>query len=132
MVFVALALASVQAVSAQIVEPGSVQSVSAAEVAPTAACPTLQDKDGRPCGVVRKIELRRALGERAVVLINSAGDVKPCKEPATHAFILQTTKGTKVLPVSVRCGTVGGRALPTTTTTEVRDFLRSQGLITGL
>ncbi len=120
-------------VAAPAIDPGTVQSVSAAEVVPTADCPTLQGKDGRPCGVVRQVELRRIDRDRALALLNAAQPLppksKPCKEAPTHALIVHTTKGTKVVAISLKCGTIGTASAQVN---ETRDFLRAQGLHTGL
>jgi hypothetical protein len=133
MMILQVAVTLARVVTSPVIDPGTVQSVAAVEVAATPTCTTLQDKDGRPCGVTRKVELRRALAERAVAIINASATPKACREAPTHAFVVHTTRGTRVVPISLRCGTIGGRGFTSPAIAgETRDFLRGQGLTTGL
>jgi hypothetical protein len=117
---------------APIVDPGVVQSVEVVEVIPTPECPAILDTEGRHCSKARRFELRRLERERALAMINAGGAPKTCKQVPTHAFVLRTTKGTKVFEVSFKCHTIGGRQLAQNTEQEVVNFMRSQGLVIGL
>ncbi len=132
----ALLLASVTAapapVPAPVIDPGIVQSVEVVEVKKTPECPAMLDKDGRHCTDARRFELRRLERERALAMINAGGAKKTCQQTPTHAFVVRTTKGTKVIEVSFKCHTIGDRQLNQATEQEVANFMRSQGLVTGL
>lgn len=114
------------------IDPGTVQSVDVVEVVADPACPEIIDRDRRYCGKGRRFELRRGERDRALTLINSDGPARACSEQATHAFLVQTTKGPRVVTVSFRCKTIGGRAFVGTAEQEAASFFRAQGLVTGL
>jgi len=114
------------------IEPGIVQSIDVVEVKDDPACPDLLDRDRRFCGTGRRFELRRAERERALTLINGDGAPRGCSERPTHAFLVQTTKGPRVVTVSFRCKTIGGRAFTGTAEQDAAAFFRAQGLVHGL
>jgi ribosomal protein L31 len=132
LLFSAVTAAPAPSPTAPIIDPGTVQSVEVAEVTPTPECPAVLDKDGRHCTSARRFELRRIERERALAMINAGGAPKACRQVPTHAFVVRTTKGTKVVEVSFQCHTIGGRQLNQQTEAEVASFMRSQGLVTGL
>lgn len=114
------------------IEPGIVQSIDAVEVKDNPVCPALLDRDRRFCGSGRRFELRRGERERALALINGGGPPRACGERPTHAFLVQTTRGPRVVTVSFRCKTIGGRAFTGTAEQDAAAFFRAQGLVVGL
>jgi hypothetical protein len=114
------------------IDPGTVQSIDAVEVKDDPGCPDLLDRDRRFCGSGRRFELRRAERERALALINGDGAPRACGERPTHAFLVQTTKGPRVVTVSFRCKTIGGRAFTGTAEQDAAAFFRAPGLVHGL
>lgn len=114
------------------IDPGTVQSIDAVEVKDDPGCPDLLDRDRRFCGSGRRFELRRTERERALALINGDGAPRACSERPTHAFLVQTTKGPRVVTVSFRCKTIGGRVFTGTAEQDAAAFFRAQGLVHGL
>lgn len=114
------------------IDPGVVQSIDVVEVTDDPACPALLDRDRRFCGSGRRFTLRRPERERALALINGGGAPRACGERPTHAFLVQTTAGPRVVNVSFRCKTIGGRAFAGTGEQEAAAFFRTQGLVIGL
>lgn len=116
-----------------IVDPGTVQGVAVAELLAAPNCPRPVAADGHLCGPGRRLELRRGERDRALALLNSAGGAaRKCQTPATHAFIITTTKGVRVVEVSFRCHTIGDRAFVLRAEQDVASFFRGQGLVQGL
>lgn len=127
------ALAS-PATPAAVVDAGTVQTAYVYELNPEAKCPALLDRDGRVCGVSRRFELRGIDRARALTLVNDnlKGAPKSCTAPTTHAIVFETTKGVRVVDVSFRCHTIGGRALAAGPERELGTFFRLYGLVNGL
>lgn len=114
------------------IDPGTVQSIDVVEVKDDPGCPDLLDRDRRFCGSGRRFELRRAERGRALALIHGGGAPRACSERPTHAFLVQTTTGPRVVTVSFRCKTIGGRAFTGTAEQDAASFFRAQGLVHGL
>jgi hypothetical protein len=116
-----------------IVDPGTVQGIAVAELLAAPNCAKPVAADGHLCGPGRRLELRRGERDRALALLNSAGGAaRKCQTPATHAFIITTTKGVRVVEVSFRCHTIGDRAFVLRSEQDVASFFRGQGLVQGL
>lgn len=131
--FAAISSASAPAAGGALpVDPRTVQSVEVTEFVPTAFCPAVLDKEGRPCSDARRTELRRLDRERALALINGVGAARRCKDDPTHAFIVRTTTGPKVFLVQLPCEALGGRQLNALDRVALLNFLRAQGLVKGL
>jgi hypothetical protein len=114
------------------IDPGVVQSIDVVEVRADPGCPELLDRDRRFCGSGRRFALRRAERERALALINGGGAPRACAERPTHAFLVQATTGPRIVTVSFRCKTIGGRSFTGTVEQDAAAFFRAQGLVDGL
>ncbi len=98
-------------------------------------CAALLADDGRTfCPTVgRRWELIEVERSRIIALANSVATVRPAKRCApTHGFLFQTTRGPRVVDVSVPCHTLNGRTLSPGAEAELTTFLRGKGLIFGL
>ena len=128
-----VAVVSAPPAAAGPVDAGTVQAAYVAEI-DAAKCAALVDKDGRPCGVVRRFPLKNIDRARGLSLVNDnlKGAPKSCTQKTRHAFVFETTKGVRVVDVNFGCHALDGKALSNKAETELATFMRLYGLVNGL